>query len=262
MFKRMTAFGAGLVLAATLSGVTAAQAQNLVTNGSFTGGLGGWTHAASTTGSAAGTCDYNGATQPGTEAVTGTAGFTTANPELALGSASLTATGSRSCVLYQDIAIPVGATTLTLSGDFGTRAGGGGVVSTSDRAIFTGLYPTTSVPNYQQAHLAGTTRLITPSANSVALAAGTPVTFSVAPHAGTTVRLAIINVLQSTSGGAGAHVANGYSVIGASNVRAVVVVVAPPPAPVPTLSEWALILFGLFLAGGAALMIQKRRLTA
>lgn len=74
MFKRMTAFGAGLVLAATLSGVTAAQAQNLVTNGSFTGGLGGWTHAASTTGSAAGTCDYNGATQPGTEAVTGTAG--------------------------------------------------------------------------------------------------------------------------------------------------------------------------------------------
>ncbi len=33
---------------------------------------------------------------------------------------------------------------------------------------------------------------------------------------------------------------------------------APPPAPVPTLSEWAMILFGLILAGGAALYIQRR----
>ncbi len=31
------------------------------------------------------------------------------------------------------------------------------------------------------------------------------------------------------------------------------------PAPVPTLSEWAMILFGLILAGGAALHIQRRR---
>ncbi len=30
------------------------------------------------------------------------------------------------------------------------------------------------------------------------------------------------------------------------------------PAPVPTLSEWAMILFGLILAGGAALHIQRR----
>ncbi|WP_426041863.1 IPTL-CTERM sorting domain-containing protein [Brevundimonas sp. TWP2-3-4b1] len=34
------------------------------------------------------------------------------------------------------------------------------------------------------------------------------------------------------------------------------------PAPVPTLSEWAMILFGLALAGGAALYIQRRRMTA
>ncbi|MBB5746878.1 IPTL-CTERM sorting domain-containing protein [Brevundimonas variabilis] len=32
------------------------------------------------------------------------------------------------------------------------------------------------------------------------------------------------------------------------------------PAPVPTLSEWAMILFGLALAGGAALYIQRRQL--
>ncbi|WP_298159431.1 IPTL-CTERM sorting domain-containing protein [Brevundimonas sp.] len=33
------------------------------------------------------------------------------------------------------------------------------------------------------------------------------------------------------------------------------------PTPVPTLTEWAMILFGLGLAGGAVLMIQRRRLT-
>lgn len=31
------------------------------------------------------------------------------------------------------------------------------------------------------------------------------------------------------------------------------------PAPVPTLSEWAMMLFGTILAGGAALVIQRRR---
>ncbi len=31
--------------------------------------------------------------------------------------------------------------------------------------------------------------------------------------------------------------------------------------PVPTLSEWAMILMGLMLAGGAALVLQRRRLT-
>lgn len=38
--------------------------------------------------------------------------------------------------------------------------------------------------------------------------------------------------------------------------------VVPPPAPVPTLSEWAMILLGLMLAGGAALYIQRRHLAA
>lgn len=33
----------------------------------------------------------------------------------------------------------------------------------------------------------------------------------------------------------------------------------PPPATVPTLSEWAMILFGLLLAGGAAVHVQRRR---
>ena len=37
---------------------------------------------------------------------------------------------------------------------------------------------------------------------------------------------------------------------------------AASPTPVPTLSEWAMILFGLLLAGGAALLIQRRRFLA
>lgn len=35
----------------------------------------------------------------------------------------------------------------------------------------------------------------------------------------------------------------------------------PPPAAVPTLSEWAMILLGLSLAGGAAFSLQRRRPT-
>ncbi len=35
---------------------------------------------------------------------------------------------------------------------------------------------------------------------------------------------------------------------------------AIPPAPVPTLSEWAMILLGVALAGSAALMLHRRRM--
>lgn len=39
-------------------------------------------------------------------------------------------------------------------------------------------------------------------------------------------------------------------------------IVGVPVAPVPTMSEWAMILFGLMLASGAALYIQRRQLIA
>ena len=38
-------------------------------------------------------------------------------------------------------------------------------------------------------------------------------------------------------------------------------VLVQPPAAVPTLSEWALILLGVSLAGGAAFQLQRRRAT-
>ncbi len=41
-----------------------------------------------------------------------------------------------------------------------------------------------------------------------------------------------------------------------------VVTLSEPPTIVPTLTEWALILFGLILAGGAALYIQRRHMAA
>ena len=42
---------------------------------------------------------------------------------------------------------------------------------------------------------------------------------------------------------------------------AVALAAPPPPVPVPTMTEWAMVLFGTLLAGGAALYIQRRRLT-
>jgi hypothetical protein len=42
--------------------------------------------------------------------------------------------------------------------------------------------------------------------------------------------------------------------------RTYTLTVAAPATPVPTLSEWALILFGTLLAGGAALYVQRRRI--
>ncbi|WP_447909106.1 IPTL-CTERM sorting domain-containing protein [Brevundimonas bullata] len=36
----------------------------------------------------------------------------------------------------------------------------------------------------------------------------------------------------------------------------------PQPAPVPTMSEWAMIVMGLMLAGVAAVMVQRRRMAA
>lgn len=52
---------------------------------------------------------------------------------------------------------------------------------------------------------------------------------------------------------------------GASQAQAGAVTVSltpPSPAPVPTLSEWAMILLGGLLAGGAALKLHRRRQTA
>ncbi|WP_312783523.1 IPTL-CTERM sorting domain-containing protein [Brevundimonas sp.] len=48
-----------------------------------------------------------------------------------------------------------------------------------------------------------------------------------------------------------------------ASASAVTISLTPPPPPtVPTMSEWAMILLGALLAGGAALHLQRRRQTA
>ena len=68
----------------------------------------------------------------------------------------------------------------------------------------------------------------------------------------------------TTGGGAGGlftctGACAGGSYTAGSHITAGTMVGAPPVA-VPTMSEWAMILFGLILASGAALYIQRRKL--
>ncbi len=234
----------------TLIMVGNAQAQvQLLTNRDFTGGMTGWTAAVSTSNSAAGTCGYNADAAPGTEALTGTPGFNAlTGTQIALGSMSLTAIGFRSCVLYQDIAIPAGATTATFSADLGIKSVGG--LATGDQAIFVGIYSTAAVPSFNvSTALAGTTRLIMGgAATSPNLATQTSLTWNVSTLAGTTVRLAIINAMQSTSSGTGAFVPGANSVIGANNASFNVVVPVAAIANVPTLTQWGLIILSTMMA--------------
>jgi len=243
---RVCAFGVAALIMATNA---QAQAQ-LLTNRDFSVGLTNWTIAPSTSGSAVGTCGYNPDTAPGNETLTGTAGFIPlTGTQIALGSMSLTAIGFRSCVLYQDVAIPAGATTATFSGDLGIKSFGG--LATGDQAIFVGMYSTADVPSFNlSASLAASTRLIVGgAAGGPNLAAYTSATWNVSTLAGTTVRLAIINAMQSTSSGTGAFVPGANSVIGANNLRFNVVVPVPPTvASIPTLSQWGLIILSALLA--------------
>jgi hypothetical protein len=217
--------------AALLMLANSAQAVDLVVNGQLTAGLTSWAAAPSTTGSAAGTCGYNGVTAPGTETLTSTPGFPALNAattNTALGSISLTGTGFRSCVLYQDIAIPAGATTAVLSLAAGIKLVGG--LASGDTAIFVGLYPATAVPSFQLSSAVGGTLLIVGGAiNGPAMVQQGPVTINVRSVAGTTVRLAIINAMQSTSSGTGAFVPGAGSVIGIGDVKLDVTVPAVAP---------------------------------
>ncbi len=54
--------------------------------------------------------------------------------------------------------------------------------------------------------------------------------------------------------------ANDYAPFRLTAAGPAVLVTGHIPTPVPTLTEWAIILFAMFLAGGAALVIQRRRL--
>lgn len=61
---------------------------------------------------------------------------------------------------------------------------------------------------------------------------------------------------------AGAGLTGGATTAGVRAGNGLVTLTYMPPVPVPTMSEWGMILFGVVLAGGAALYIQRRRMTA
>lgn len=77
---------------------------------------------------------------------------------------------------------------------------------------------------------------------------------------GASVEVAYASSLIVNSATVGPHSIHVQTTSGGEYVgEATVVVTLLPPAAIPTLSEWAMILFGTVLAGGAALFIQRRR---
>jgi hypothetical protein len=129
-------------------------------------------------------------------------------------------------VLYQDVAIPIGTTTMTLSLDWGIKPFG--AQNSNDSALFIGLYSTATVPRFQDSSLAGTNRLIL-SPSSSALSVAAPLVLPVTAFAGTTVRLAIINAMQSPSTGTLPPIVGG-AIVSVSNISLLV----PSPVPVVT----------------------------
>lgn len=137
------------------------------------------------------------------------------------------------CSIYQDIALPAGETaTLTYSLGANYR-GGDSPASSSVIRITPQVGPAVDV--YTSTSAGG------------AVPFGAQPGVDLSAYAGQTVRVAFI------------HTFGTYQEAFLDNVQ---VNTAPVAAPVPTLSEWAMILFGTMLAGGAALFIQRRRLTA
>lgn len=182
---------------------------SLLTNGSFESGLTGWTSATELASGATGACSYNVAVAPGVETATGDPGFpATDGTHILLGSVqSTTSSGFYivSCVLYQDVAIPAGATTATATFDMAATIGISG-----DSAVQIGLYPTSSVPTWFAPPLAIGPWIDVPSASDTQLNhSGWTIPFDVSSLAGTTVRLTIISAAALTD----------VQVIGVDNVQ-------------------------------------------
>jgi hypothetical protein len=170
-----------------------------------------WTQGSFNESGAGGTCSYNATTAPGTDTHTGTVGFpATDGGMIALGSVSSTmGSGQRtSCDLYQDVAVPVNATSITFTYDAAATAGNDGCLHAG---LFVGVYPTTSVPGLASATVVGSRGQLCTSVAGTNLST-TTVTLAATSIAGTTVRLAFIN---------GANV-TGHKVIGIDNVHMMV----------------------------------------
>jgi IPTL-CTERM motif len=243
-----------LLLCTALAVSSPALAINVVTNGSFEAGLAGWTVAApSVANPAATTCSFNQVVAPGLETIYNTLGLAAAaGANTVLGSITQTNASpgfTTSCVLYQDVFIPVGATTATLSANmsiryFNLKDNNGGDIRLA-------LYPTATVPNRQSfATPVGSPILYSPGAVDVALVPFVNGPFPVAALAGTTVRLAFI---------IGSLTTVGYAVGNLDNVVLDVTVPVVATTTVPTLSQWGLLILAL-LVGTVGVALRRRDL--
>lgn len=181
---------------------------DLIVNGSFEQGLTSWSQGSFAEPVASGTCSYNVAAAPGVETLTSTAGFpATDGTSIALGSVASTSGASPifHCDLYQDVAIPAGTTSITLTYDVAAKAGNNGCI---DTGLFVGLYPTTSIPGLLNATSAGSRGQLCTSTPGVSLST-TTITIASTGIAGTTVRLAFINAANDV----------GHEVVGIDNVH-------------------------------------------
>ncbi|WP_428151689.1 IPTL-CTERM sorting domain-containing protein [Brevundimonas sp.] len=221
--KRINRGALALAMLAVTATAALAATVNGVTNGDFeTGNTNGWTYS----------CPASGG------ATTGILGAT----DLVIDSGSTwgylndQAQAAVDCDLYQDVTIPASATAATLTMRY-ALTGSNAADGTETRRIDVTTPAGVVLVNIQPSVNRGTTRAFAPL--------GAPVNLTA--YAGQTVRIRARTSNPANSGSANA--------IGIDDV----VLNITTPNPVPTLSEWAMILFGLVLAGGAALMVQRRR---
>jgi hypothetical protein len=218
-----------------------ATAPNVVANPSFESGLTSWSIGPSDTENGnTGTCGYNGATAPGTETITGTSGFpATDGTQIALGSVQETAGARYACVLYQDVAIPAGATQATFSADIGVKYVNG--MTFFNTGFEEGLFSTASIPNDINdpvdpsfPSVPGGSIVCGPECSGTTLVHEGLGPLNVTSVAGTSVRLAFIVFVNGTTGAAVLGIDNvSLSVNSTTSTPTVTSTATPTTAAVP-----------------------------
>jgi hypothetical protein len=224
-----------VALVTVVAGFTAlpAAAQNLLINGSFEGGIGGWT-------TVGGQCTPSSQTA-GNPAI-GAGGGTPPPPGQFIAPAAIDGThvymgdtlAPGVCLFFQDVTLPAGQTQgyLTFSAGYNFRDFGGGAGGCeADISITDTANAPIAPPGYVQVA----------SAVDDPLTHRAPIVFSTTP--GATVRVLITET--SCAGGPVGLVLDGLAL-------------SPGAPPVPTLGEWSMAILALLLGIGAALHFRAR----
>ncbi|WP_157677930.1 IPTL-CTERM sorting domain-containing protein [Brevundimonas diminuta] len=223
----LTAMLAGTMFATTAPGRAVAQTQ-LISNGSFENGIADWlVGGGANCGAGAITkFNYHSNNTPSPAGPTAGAYYAQLYP----------IDSNQTCYLYQDVAIPSGHTTLSFDASTGFSPGASAAQYSGAFRVMTTANVVLDTPFFRDGSQASAWNLASYTAD-------------LTPYAGQTVRLAF-------------EMKNGTSCCNVTFGDNVSVLNSHTPAPVPTLSEWAMILLGVALAGGAAVYLQRRETTA